>query len=226
MNSEDLKIEKEILINQSDALLIVDIQNDFIPGGALPVEGGDLIIEAINEISKRFHDNKAAIILTQDWHPVGHLSFASAHPGKNPMDEFQTEDGAIGPVLWPDHCVQGSKGASFHKDLKVDFASAIIRKGINPKIDSYSAFLENDKKSETGLAGFLKSLKIERLFVCGLALDYCCFFSAIDGVAFGFKVYLLVDLTKGIDVPAGNISNSLEIMRNKGVTFAQKESFN
>lgn len=225
LDIEELKIEKEIKINKNDVLLVVDMQNDFIPGGALPVEGGDLIIEDINKIAKYFHVNNATIVLTQDWHPVGHLSFASAHPGKNPMDDFSTDDGAVGPVLWPDHCVQGTKGAAFHNDLKVDFATAIIRKGINPKIDSYSAFLENDKKTETGLAGYLKSLNIKRVFVCGLALDYCCFFSAIDGIDFGFAVYLIVDLSKGIDVPARNVSNALETMSKKGVKFAQKKSF-
>ncbi len=225
MKIDDLKIENGIVINKYDALLIVDIQNDFIPGGALPVEGGGLIIDGVNKIANKFHNNNATIVLTQDWHPRGHLSFASAHPGKNPGDDFQTEDGSIGPVLWPDHCVQDSKGANFHKNLKVDFASAIIRKGINPKIDSYSGFLENDKKSETGLAGYLNSLKIKRIFVCGLALDYCCYFSAIDGVDFGYEVSILVDLSKGIDLPPGNISNALENMTNKGVKFAKIESF-
>ena len=226
MQIEDLNIETDIKIEKTDALIIVDMQNDFIPGGELPVEEGDLIIEPINQVAEKFHNHNATTILTQDWHPKGHYSFASAHPGKNPGDEFQTEDGTIGPILWPDHCVQGSDGALFHKKLKVDFASAIIRKGINPKIDSYSAFLENDKKSETGLAGYLNSLKIKRIFICGLALDYCCYYSAIDAVDFGFNVFFIVNLSKGIDSPPGNISRALEDMKNKGVKFIKSLSFN
>ena len=226
MNVNELKIEKEIKINSEDALLVVDVQNDFIPGGALAVKGGDLIIMGINKIAERFYMCNATTVLTQDWHPKGHLSFASAHSGKKPGDTFKTDDGAIGPVLWPDHCVQGTKGADFHKDLKVNFASVIIRKGINPRIDSYSSFLENDKRSETGLAGYLKSLMIKRIFVCGLALDYCCYYSAMDGIDFNFKVFLIADLSKGIDLPLGNISNALQNMVNKGIKFVKIDNFN
>jgi len=226
MNVNELKIEKGIKINNEDALLVVDVQNDFIPGGSLAVKEGDLIIMGINKIAEKFHMCNATTVLTQDWHPKGHLSFASAHSGKKPGDTFKTDDGAIGPVLWPDHCVQGTKGADFHKDLKVNFASVIIRKGINPRIDSYSAFLENDKRSETGLAGYLKSLKIKRIFVCGLALDYCCYYSAMDGIDLGFKVFLVVDLSKGIDLPPGNISSALKSTINKGIKFVKVESFN
>ena len=222
---EQLIFEKIMKINENDALLIVDIQNDFIPGGALPVEEGDLIIEGINKVANIFKKFSRNVILTQDWHPPGHMSFASSYPGKNPGDEFQSEDGSIGPVLWPDHCVQGTKGAEFHNDLETNLASAIIRKGRNPKVDSYSAFLENDKKTETGLAGYLNSINIKRIFVCGLALDYCCYYSAMDAVDFGFEVFFIVDLTKGIDLPQGNISNSIENMKNKGIKFVNQESF-
>ncbi len=131
----------------------------------------------------------------------------------------------IGPVLWPDHCVQNSKGARFHKDLKIKLADKIIQKGTNPDIDSYSGFLDNDKKSETGLADYLKSQRIKRIFICGLALDYCCYATAMDGVDFGFDVYFLIDLTKGINLPANNISNSLENMAKKGIKFVKKTSF-
>jgi len=224
MDIKDLKIEKSMNIGRNDALLVVDMQYDFMPGGALPVEEGDLIIEDINEVAKLFKDRNGIIVLTQDWHPKDHLSFASNHPGKNPGDEYQTE--AIGPVLWPDHCVQGSKGAEFHESLNSGLAQAIIRKGYNPEIDSYSGFRENDKKSETGLAGYLKSLNVKRIFVCGLALDYCCFSTAIDGADFGFQVYFIVDLTKGIDLPPGNISNSLIQMIDKDIKFLNKKSFN
>lgn len=223
MDVKDIKYIKGISISHSEALIVVDIQNDFIPGGSLPVDDGDQIIVGINEVAQIFHSNHAPVILTQDWHPIGHKSFASAYPGKQPGDEYQTE--AIGPVLWPDHCVQDTYGAKFHKDLKTPFARAIIRKGTNPEIDSYSAFLENDKKSETGLAGLLKGLKVERVFVCGLALDYCCFFSAMDAVDFGFEVYLIVDLTRGIDLPPGNISQSLKNMSTKGIKFVNGKSF-
>jgi len=223
MGYDNLKIEKGIILFHDDALIIVDMQNDFMPGGSLPVEEGDQIIDGINNIAELFTKNNASIILTQDWHPKEHLSFASNHPGMRPGDEYQT--GAIGPVLWPDHCVQNTHGSEFHEDLKKENAHAIIRKGYHPEIDSYSGFIEYDKKSETGLAGFLKSLNIKRIFVCGLALDYCCFATAMDGVDFGFQVYFIVDLTKGIDLPTGNISNALESMENKGITFVMKESF-
>jgi len=223
MKIKNLEYEKRISISNQDAIIIVDMQYDFMPGGALPVEEGDEIIQNINILAKKFKASSGKVILTQDWHPPEHLSFASNHPGKIPGDEYQTE--AIGPILWPDHCVQGSKGAMFHDELNTVFAHAIIRKGYNPEIDSYSGFLENDKRSETGLAGLLKSLRISRIFICGLALDYCCFATAMDGEDFGFKVYFLADLTKGIDDPPGNISKSLESMVEKGIKFANRESF-
>lgn len=224
MKISDLKIEKGVKISNKDVLLVVDIQNDFLPGGALAVKEGDIIIDDVNKTAEIFKKNNATIVLTQDWHPKEHKSFASSHPGKKPGDLYQSE--GIGPVLWPDHCIQGTFGANFHKDLKVNLAMGIIRKGANPNVDSYSAFLENDKKLETGLAGYLKSLKIKCLFICGLALDYCCYYSAMDAIDFGFKeVYFLIDLTKGIDLPPGNISKALESMSKKGIKFAKEESF-
>lgn len=225
MKIEDLKYEKGIKLTEYDALVVVDMQYDFIPGGALAVEGGDTLIEGINELAQLFHQNYAPVILTQDWHPKNHSSFASSHPGKNPGDEYSSDNGAIGPILWPDHCVQGTKGAKLHEDLKIQFAKAIIRKGTNPKVDSYSAFLENDKIHETGMAGYLKSLKVRRLFFCGLALDYCVCFSAMDGADFGFECYVIMNLTQGIDLPEGNISNCLENMTNKGILFVHQSSF-
>ena len=222
MNIENMQFQKNIILSNKDALLIVDMQNDFMPGGALPVEEGDQIIDNVNRIAEIFKKNNGLIVLTQDWHPKDHMSFASAHPDKEPGDTFQSE--GIGPVLWPDHCIQGTEGANFHSKLKVDLAHAIIRKGYNSKVDSYSGFIENDKKSETGLAGLLKSLKIERIFICGLALDYCCYFTALDGITFGFEVYFLVNLTRGIDLPPGNISKSLQDLREKGVKFATKDN--
>ncbi|MFX1387421.1 MAG: bifunctional nicotinamidase/pyrazinamidase [Promethearchaeota archaeon] len=220
-----LTYEKKIKIGAKDALIIVDMQYDFIPGGSLPVKEGDLIIKGINKISNLFKKNNAKIVLTQDWHPQNHLSFASNHLGKSPGDEFTSENGAIGPVLWPNHCVQGSKGAEFHKDLKIDLADTIIKKGMNPNVDSYSGFQDNDKKSETGLREYLNSNKIKRIFVCGLALDYCCYYTAMDGFEFGYEVYFLVDLTRGVDLPEGNIKNAFESMKTKGIKFLNMESF-
>jgi nicotinamidase/pyrazinamidase len=223
MNLENLNIEKKIEIIHEDALIIVDMQNDFIPGGSLPVEKGNEIVDGINHIAENFRKNKGTILLTQDWHPKEHLSFASNHPGMHPGDTYQSE--AIGPVLWPDHCIQNTYGSEFSEDLKKEYAHAIIRKGYRPEIDSYSGFIENDKKSETGLAGYLKSLNIKRIFICGLALDYCCYATAMDGIDFGFQVYFILDLTKGIDIPKGNISNALKTMKIKGIRFVLKESF-
>ena len=222
MNIEKIYYQKNIDLSKNDALLIIDMQNDFMPGGALPVEEGDQIIDNINKVAEIFKKNNGIVVLTQDWHPENHMSFASSHVDKDPSEEFQTE--GISPKLWPDHCVQGSKGANFHDKLRVNLAHAIIRKGYNANVDSYSGFIENDKKSETGLAGFLKSLNIKRLFICGLALDYCCYFTALDGLDFGFMVYFLVNLTRGIDLPPGNISKSLQDMRDKGIKFSTKDN--
>lgn len=220
-----IEYEKNIKINEKDALIIVDMQNDFIPGGSLAVEEGDLIVEDINKIASKFKENNGTIILTQDWHPQNHLSFASNHKGKNPGDAYMSEDGAIGPVLWPDHCIQGTKGARFHKELKIDLADKIIQKGMNPNVDSYSGFQDNDKKSETGLRKYLNAKKIKRIFVCGLALDYCCYYTAMDGLEFGYKVYFLVDLTRGVDLPEGNVENALKNLKKSGIKFVKNESF-
>jgi nicotinamidase/pyrazinamidase len=217
MNISELILEKKVSILPSDALIIVDIQNDFIPGGALAVKGGHEIIQGTNQVSAIFKRKGARIILTQDWHPLNHKSFASAHPGKKPFEAYSTA--GIGPVLWPDHCVQGEKGADFSKQLNTKLADAIIRKGMNPEIDSYSTFLENDKKSETGLSGYLKSLKIFRFFICGLALDYCVYYSALDGRSLGFEVYVIIDLTRGIDDPPGRVQTAIRTMTDKGIKF-------
>jgi nicotinamidase/pyrazinamidase len=223
MNINEVEIIKDITISASDVLIIIDMQNDFMPGGALQVEEGDQIISDINKIAEIFKEKGGRIVLTQDWHPTDHKSFASQHDGMNPGDEYQTD--GIGPILWPDHCVQGTKGAEFHKDLKSELADAIIMKGMNSEVDSYSGFLDNDKKSKTVLDEKLKDLGIKRIFTSGLALDYCVRFTALDAVDLGYEVYFLIDLTKGIDLPPGNISNCLENMINKGIKFANKDSF-
>ena len=217
MQISDLKLQKEIQLSHSDALIIVDVQNDFLPGGALAVPGGHEIISGINAVSALFDKTYYKIVLTQDWHPPNHKSFASVYPGKDPFDVYSAE--GIGPVLWPDHCVQGQKGADFSPLLNTYVADLIVRKGLNPEIDSYSTFIENDKKSKTGLSGYLESVGISRIFLCGLALDYCVYFSAIDGKNLGFDVFIIIDLTKGIDDPAGSISNSLEDMVKRGIKF-------
>ncbi len=178
----------------SHALLIIDMQNDFCPGGSLAVDDGDSIVPGINALT----DDFATVILTQDWHPAGHSSFASQHPGAAP---FSLIDMPYGPqVLWPDHCVQGSKGAAFHKGLNTDRADLIVRKGFRPQIDSYSAFFENDHKTPTGLHGYCEERGISRLTMVGLATDFCVQYSALDAVRLGYAVTVREDLSRGIDL--------------------------
>ncbi|MCZ2100687.1 MAG: bifunctional nicotinamidase/pyrazinamidase [Chitinophagales bacterium] len=176
------------------ALLVIDIQNDFCPGGALAVHDGDTIIPIINQLSQQFEH----IILTQDWHPQGHSSFASVHEGKAPYEVIQMSYGS--QVLWPDHCIQGTVGAEFHPELQTTKAQLIIRKGFRKEVDSYSAFYENDHQTATGLAGYLKDSGIDTLYLVGLATDFCVKWSAIDGIQEGFDVYVIKDAVKGIDL--------------------------
>jgi nicotinamidase/pyrazinamidase len=195
------------------ALIVIDVQNDFCPGGALAVPGGDQIVPGINDLMAEF----PAVILTQDWHPKGHSSFASQHPGKSPMEMTEMPYGP--QVLWPDHCVQGSEGAAFHPDLNTTRADLIIRKGYNPEIDSYSAFFENDQTTPTGLEGYLRTRGIERLTMVGLATDFCVNFSAVDAAKLGFDVTLLQDLCRAIDLN-GSLGAALSGMSEAGVTLA------
>jgi len=193
-----------------DILLIVDVQNDFCPGGALAVPQGDEIVPVINRLAADF----AHVILTQDWHPRGHASFASSHPGKQP---FETIEVAYGQqILWPDHCVQGMVGAAFHSGLDVPHAELVLRKGFRSAIDSYSAFRENDQRTPTGLASYLKERGFEHVTVCGLATDFCVFFSAIDGRAAGFDVTVVTSACRGIDVD-GSLERAMRSMREAGV---------
>jgi nicotinamidase/pyrazinamidase len=217
MKLSDLAIRRDMGINQNDALIIVDVQNDFMPNGALPVAEGDLIVPGVNKLVEKFHVAGCSIVLTQDWHTPNHRSFASAHKGKKPYEPYSSE--GIGPILWPDHCVRGTEGADFHPDLVTKFARLIIRKGANPKIDSYSAFIENDKKTETGLSGYLRTIGIKRILLCGLALDYCVFYSAIDGKNLGFNAVLVIDLTRPVGKPEGIVSRVLEKMTVEGIFF-------
>jgi nicotinamidase/pyrazinamidase len=177
-----------------DTLIVVDVQNDFCPGGALAVPHGNEVVAIVNRLAARFRH----VVLTQDWHPRGHLSFASSHPGKKP---FETVVVSYGPqVLWPDHCVQGTPGAEFHRGLDIPHAGLVIRKGIDRAIDSYSAFYENDRKTPTGLIGYLRERGLTRIFLAGLALDFCVRYSAEDARREGFSVFVVEDGCRGIDV--------------------------
>lgn len=194
------------------ALIVIDVQNDFCPGGALAVAGGDEIVAPINAMMDDFD----AVILTQDWHPSGHSSFASQHPGKAPFDLTQMPYGP--QVLWPDHCVQGSDGAAFHPDLKTERADLVIRKGFRPGIDSYSAFFENDRTTPTGLEGYLRTRGISQLTLVGLATDFCVNFSAVDAAGLGFDVSVLQSACRGIDLD-GSLAAALSGMEEAGVTL-------
>ncbi len=182
-------------LHPTDALLLIDLQPDFMPGGALAVAGGDEILPTINALARRFDH----VLLTQDWHPAAHISFASTHAGKHPYEQIQA---SYGPqTLWPDHCLQHSAGAALHPALNIPHAELILRKGFRREIDSYSAFLENDHTTSTGLAGYLKDRGLKRLFLAGLAYDFCVRFSAIDGRALGFDTLVLEDACRAVNLP-------------------------
>jgi len=199
-----------ITIGESDVLLVVDVQNDFCPGGKLAVPKGDEVVAAINRLASRFRH----VVLTQDWHPPGHQSFASSHPGKR---SFETVSVAYGQqILWPDHCVQGTLGAQFHGDLQIPHAELVIRKGFRPTIDSYSALYENDRKTPTGLGGYLRERGLTRIFIAGLALDFCVRYSAEDARREGFAVTVIEDACRGIDVE-GSVAATRESFAALGV---------
>lgn len=193
-----------------EALIVVDVQNDFCPGGALAVSGGDEILPVVNELIGRFEH----VVLTQDWHPEGHSSFASVHPARTAFDTVTMPYGE--QTLWPDHCVQGSQGADFHPSLQWTRAELVIRKGFRADIDSYSAFFENDRRTPTGLAGYLRDRGIESVTLCGLATDFCVGFSALDAVASGFSTSVVLDASRGIDLN-GSLSAMITRMRQAGV---------
>lgn len=197
--------------HETDVLLVVDVQNDFLPGGALPVPDGAAVIEPCNSLVRRF----AHVILTQDWHPARHVSFASSHPGRQPLDAVTLPDGRT-QVLWPDHCLQGSDGAALAAALDAPRAELVIRKGYRPDLDSYSAFLEADGRTATGLAGYLSERGLRRVFVCGLATDFCAGWSAMDAARAGFETTLVIDATRGIDAN-GSMARALADMDAAGV---------
>ncbi len=197
-------------ISPASALVVIDVQNDFCPGGALAVADGDAVVPIVNRVAPEF----AVRVFTQDWHPEGHSSFAASHPGAEP---FSSIDMPYGPqVLWPVHCVQGTSGAAFHPDLKTDTADLVIRKGFRPEIDSYSAFFENDHRTATGLAGYLRDRGVRQVVLAGLATDFCVSWSAIDAMARGFEVTVIEDACRAIDLD-GSLDKALREMRGGGI---------
>ncbi|WP_273690701.1 bifunctional nicotinamidase/pyrazinamidase [Ketogulonicigenium vulgare] len=197
---------------ENEALIVIDVQNDFCPGGALAVAEGDQIVAGINDLMAQFQ----TVVLTQDWHPAGHSSFASSHAGQSP---YSVIDMPYGPqVLWPDHCVQGTGGADFHPALNVHAAHLVIRKGFRPGIDSYSAFFENDHSTVTGLDGYLRARGITRVTLVGLATDFCVNYSAVDAARLGYAVSVDTGLSRGIDLN-GSLADALETMAEAGVVI-------
>jgi nicotinamidase/pyrazinamidase len=203
-------------IGDSDVLLVIDVQNDFCPGGNLAVPRGDEVVPVINALVRRF----SHVVVTQDWHPAGHHSFASSHPGKKPYETIQA---AYGPqILWPDHCIQGTRGAELRADLAIPHAELVIRKGFRPHIDSYSALYENDHKTRTGLAGYLRERDLRRVFAAGLALDFCVRYSAEDAKREGFDVVVIEDACRGIDVD-GSVKATRESFSSLGIVTTRAE---
>jgi len=190
------------------ALIIVDIQNDFTKNGSLEVPDGDAVVPIINDLQKHFE----LVVATQDWHPPDHKSFASNHEGRKPFETISLN--GLDQVLWPDHCVQGSVGASFHQDLDMKKVTAIFRKGMDPEVDSYSGFYDNGHKRSTGLMGFLRDRGVKKVFVCGLAGDYCVYFTAKDAIGEGFETFFIKDATRPID--KSGFDKSMEDIRKLG----------
>ncbi len=192
------------------ALILVDLQYDFLPGGALAVPGGDEIIPIINKLQDKFD----CIVATQDWHPADHGSFASNHSGRKIWESIPLN--GVNQILWPDHCVQGSKGAEFHGDLKRDKWKAVFQKGTDPQVDSYSGFFDNNRQGDTGLADFLKTEGIQEIYVVGLAADYCVKFTVLEGLKEGFKTFLFADATKAVNMQEGDFEKAVAEMENQG----------
>jgi len=202
----------------TDILVAIDVQNDFCPGGALAVADGNAVVPLINRLAERFPHYAA----TQDWHTEGHLSFASSHAGKEPFGSVDLHYGR--QTLWPDHCIQGTAGAAFHPDLDLATVELILRKGFRRKIDSYSAFFENDKRTPTGLSGYLRERGLKRVFFAGLATDYCVAYSAIDAAGQGFQSFVIVDACRAIDL-GGSLVTAQRTMKDAGVSFVTSADF-
>ena len=203
-------MDGSIAPRDGDVLLVVDVQNDFCPGGSLAVADGDAVVPAINRLAAAF----ARVVVTQDWHPPGHLSFASSHAGAQPFDTVALDYGA--QTLWPDHCVQNTPGAAFHDALEVPRAELVLRKGYHKEIDSYSAFFENDRTTPTGLAGYFRERELKRVFCAGLALDYCVRYSAEDATKAGFEAFVIEDACRAIDT-AGSLDSAFQGFAEAGV---------
>jgi nicotinamidase/pyrazinamidase len=197
---------------EDSALLMIDIQNDFCPGGALAVNDGDAVVPVVNRLQERF----SVKVLTQDWHPDEHASLVHNYEDIEPFTVIQVPHGD--QVIWPGHCIQGTPGAEFHPDLDVDSADLILRKGFRPHIDSYSAFFENDRTTATGLAGYLRERGVKRVYATGLATDFCVYYSAIDAIKQGFEAVLVTDACRAIDLD-GSLDAAMADMKDKGVTF-------
>jgi nicotinamidase/pyrazinamidase len=204
----------KVKIDDKSVLVVVDVQNCFLPGGSLAVTKGDEVIPIINKLAKTF----ANVVMTQDWHTPGHVSFASSHPGKKPFEVIKLPYGD--QVLWPDHCVQGTDGAMIHKDLDIPHAQLVIRKGFRKTVDSYSAFREADRKTITGLAAYLKSRGLNRVFVAGLATDFCVAWTAMDARREAFEVFVVEDACRGIDTQ-GSLAKAWDAMKKAGVKRVQ-----
>lgn len=204
--------------NPETALLIIDVQNDFCPGGSLAVADGDAVVPVINRLIRRF----PRVVATQDWHPPDHVSFASSHPGRKILDTIVAD--GISQVLWPDHCVQATRGAELHPSLDIRGVGMVLRKGMRSTLDSYSAFFENDRRTGTGLSHYLKGLDIRRIAVCGLATDYCVRATALDARRLGLEVLLVEDACRGVDYPEGSIKTALDEMVKAGVKPAESGS--
>lgn len=205
--------DRRPIASDTDVLIIVDVQNDFCPGGGLAVPDGDAVVPVVNQIARRFRH----VVLTQDWHTAGHASFASSYAGKQPFETIELSYGT--QVLWPDHCVQNTGGAAFHRGLDVPHVQLIVRKGFHPAIDSYSAFYENDRRTPTGLAGYLRERSFTRVFLAGLATDFCVRYSAEDARGHGFEAVVIEDACRAIDL-AGSLGQTWASFAESGVARA------
>lgn len=205
-------------ISDRDVLLVIDVQNDFCTGGALAVSGGEKVVPAVNRIAQKF----ANVVLTKDWHPHDHISFAANHRDKQPFETIELDYGT--QVLWPTHCVQGTRGAEFHRELDVTRASLVVRKGFRHRIDSYSALFENDHRTPTGLLGYLRECQLKTVFVAGLALDFCVRFSAEDARKAGLEVAIIEDACRGIDLD-GSVAATHQSFRELGISVVSLEAF-
>ncbi|WP_154857730.1 bifunctional nicotinamidase/pyrazinamidase [Cyclobacterium xiamenense] len=200
---------------KTSALIIVDLQYDFLPGGALAVSGGDTLIPIVNRLQQKFD----FVVATQDWHPEDHSSFAANHPGKA-IGEFIELNG-VSQVLWPVHCVQGSHGAAFHTALHTDSWRKVFQKGTRPQVDSYSGFFDNNRQGDTGLGAYLRTHGIKQVFISGLAADYCVKFTVMDSLSLGFETYLVADATKGVNLSPGDTEIALQEMKNEGAILVK-----